>query len=177
MPTNILPTCANLYFEFRPIGRGAVSVTILRPNLLPANARHLHLHRRPPKGQVKMKPTLSPSDINFFKTLLQQELEALLTRADETVSYLTKMGETTADPLDRAAVDSGRESNLRFRERESRLIRKIKTALEKIEDETFGICESCGGDIPVPRLKARPVASHCIKCKTKMENWERVVGW
>ncbi len=124
-----------------------------------------------------MIPTLSPSDIGFFKEHLQQELEELLSRADETVSYLTTTGETTADPLDRAAVDSGRESNLRFRERESRLIRKIKTALEKIEDETFGICESCGEDIPISRLKARPVAAHCIKCKTKMENWERAVGW
>lgn len=123
-----------------------------------------------------MKPTLSPTDIAFFKEILQQELENLLARADKTVSELSKFGETIPDPLDRAAVDSGRETNLRFRERESRLIRKIKTALRKIDEETFGICESCGEDIPMSRLKARPVTAHCIQCKTKMENWERVAG-
>ena len=123
-----------------------------------------------------MKSILSPPDIEFFKELLQQELETLLVRADQTVSYLSKDGETIPDPLDRAAVDSGRESNLRFRERESRLIRKIKIALQKIEEETFGICEGCGEDIPISRLKARPVTAHCIRCKTKMESWERIAG-
>jgi DnaK suppressor protein len=123
-----------------------------------------------------MKPTLSPSDIAFFKELLQQELDALLARANETVSNLTRIGETISDPLDRAAVDSGREADLRFRERESRLIRKIRATLGKIEKETFGICESCGEDIPISRLKARPVTAHCIRCKTKMESWERAAG-
>jgi DnaK suppressor protein len=123
-----------------------------------------------------MKPTLSPSEIVFFKELLQRELEELLARADRTVSHLSKSGEAIADPLDRAAVDAGRESDLRFRERESRLIGKIRTALGKIDEETFGICESCGGDIPLPRLKARPVTAHCIQCKTKMESWEQAVG-
>ncbi|MGD9009879.1 MAG: RNA polymerase-binding protein DksA, partial [Desulfobacteraceae bacterium] len=78
-----------------------------------------------------MKPTLSPSDIAFFKELLQQELDALLARANETVSNLIRIGETISDPLDRAAVDSGREADLRFRERESRLIRKIRATLGK----------------------------------------------
>lgn len=97
-------------------------------------------------------------------------------RADETVSSLTKEGESSADPLDRATMDSGRENSLRFRERESRLIRKIRTALQKIDEGDFGICESCGEDIPLPRLKARPVTAHCIQCKTKLEHWEKVVG-
>jgi DnaK suppressor protein len=123
-----------------------------------------------------MKSTLIPSQIHLFKEQLQQELEALLSRAEETVSYLSQVGETLPDPLDRAAVDSGRDSNLRFRERESRLIRKIKTALQKIEEGTFGICEACGENIPMPRLKARPVTAHCIHCKTKMENWEKAAG-
>lgn len=124
----------------------------------------------------KMKPTLSPLDIDFFKELLQSDLEDLLTRADETVSHLSSSDETIADPLDRAAVDTGRESALRFRERESRLIRKIKIALRKIDEKTFGICENCGDEIPLSRLKARPVTAHCIQCKTKMENWERAAG-
>ena len=123
-----------------------------------------------------MKSTLSPSDIDDFKQLLLMELDILLARADETVSYLSKIDESLPDPLDRAAVDSGRDSDLRIRERESRLIRKITKTLQKINEQTFGICESCGEDIPLSRLKARPVAAHCIRCKTKMESWERAAG-
>ena len=100
----------------------------------------------------------------------------LLMRAEETVSTLSKDGEKPADSLDRAALGSGRESNLRLRERESRLIRKIETALQKIDEGDFGICESCGEDIPLPRLKARPVTAYCIECKTKMEHSEKVGG-
>lgn len=120
--------------------------------------------------------SLTSLEISAFKQQLEQQLAELLMRADETVSVLSKEGEATADPLDRAALDSGREHNLRFRERESRLIRKIKTALEKIDEGVFGICESCGDDIPLARLKARPVTAYCIQCKTRMENWEKAVG-
>lgn len=116
------------------------------------------------------------TNIQNIKQQLEETLAELLMRADETVSILSRGGETTADPLDRAALDSGREHNLRFRERESRLIRKIKTALQKIDEGDFGICESCGGDIPLPRLVARPVTAYCIQCKTRMENWEKAVG-
>jgi DnaK suppressor protein len=120
--------------------------------------------------------SIKPTDIDAFKRLLEQQFEELLIRAEETVSSLSKDDESTADPLDRAVLDSGRENNLRFRERESRLIRKIKAALEKIDEGIFGICESCGENIPLPRLKARPVTAHCIQCKTKLENWEKAVG-
>jgi DnaK suppressor protein len=120
--------------------------------------------------------SLTSLEIDNFKQQLEQQLAELLQRADETVITLSREGEAAADPLDRAALDSGRENNLRFRERESRLIRKIKTALQKIEEGDFGICESCGGDIPLSRLKARPVTAYCIKCKTRMESWEKAVG-
>lgn len=120
---------------------------------------------------------LSSEDLDIFKSLLERQLEELLLRAEETVHLLSRDAENNnADLLDRAAVDSGRESSLRFRERESRLIGKIKIALSKIDEGIFGICESCGENIPLPRLKARPVACHCIRCKTQMESWEKVMG-
>ena len=119
---------------------------------------------------------LSSEQISFFQQHLEQQLAELLHRAEEAVYVLSKEGEITADPLDRAALDSGRENNLRFRERESRLIRKIKTALQKIDEGTFGICEGCGEDIPLPRLQARPVTAYCIGCKSKLESWEKAVG-
>lgn len=100
----------------------------------------------------------------------------LVNKAKETVYVLSKEGDSSADPLDRATMDSGRESSLRFRERESRLIRKIVVTLRKMDEGVYGICESCGDDIPFSRLKARPVTSYCIQCKTKMETYEKAVG-
>jgi DnaK suppressor protein len=65
---------------------------------------------------------------------------------------------------------------LRIRDRENKLIKKIKKALDRIENGTFGICEKCGEDISVKRLKARPVTTHCIDCKTKEEAFEKALG-
>jgi len=65
---------------------------------------------------------------------------------------------------------------LRIRDRESKLILKVKKALVRIEIGTFGICEACGEDISFDRLKARPVTTQCIDCKTKEENLEKALG-
>lgn len=111
-----------------------------------------------------------------FRQLLDETIVELLMKAKETVNSLTKEGESSADPLDRATLDSVMENSLRFRERESRLIRKIRTALQKMDDGLYGICESCGDDIPLTRLRARPMTAYCIQCKTKMENWEKAAG-
>lgn len=120
--------------------------------------------------------SLQGKDIEFFKELLTQQLEDLLTRAEKTVAELVRNGDLSADILDQASTDIGRNYTLRICDRESRLIRKVKTALSKIDERTFGICESCDEEIGVERLKARPVTAHCIRCKTKMEAFERVSG-
>ncbi len=65
---------------------------------------------------------------------------------------------------------------LRLRSRESRLIKKIKSALERIEDGTYGICEACGEDISIKRLMARPVTSKCIECKETEEKMEAILS-
>jgi DnaK suppressor protein len=116
------------------------------------------------------------SDLDFFKELLNSQLEDLLERAERTVGALVQSDGVAADPLDQAAMESDRNYTLRIRDRESRLIRKIKIALAKIEDGSFGLCETCGEQIAVARLKARPVAEHCIQCKTRMEAMEKVAG-
>jgi DnaK suppressor protein len=119
---------------------------------------------------------LQPEDIEYFKDLLSRQLEDLLVRAEKTVAELIRNGDLSADIIDRASSDIGRNYTLRICDRESRLIRKIKTALTKIEDGTFGICESCDEEIGVERLKARPVTAYCIRCKTQMEAFEKVSG-
>jgi len=119
---------------------------------------------------------LQPEDIEYFKDLLSGQLEDLLVRAEKTVAELIRNGDLSADIIDQASSDIGRNYTLRICDRESRLIRKIKTALTKIEDGTFGICESCDEEIGVERLKARPVTAYCIRCQTQMEAFEKVSG-
>lgn len=117
---------------------------------------------------------MQPEDLAFFKELLTQQLNELLSAAEKTVGSLVQSGEWAADPLDQAAMETTRSYTLRLRDRESHLIKKIKEALLKIEDGSFGICEACGEDIALSRLKARPVTSYCIRCKTQMEAFEKV---
>jgi len=119
---------------------------------------------------------MKKKDVDYFKELLTKRLNELLEQADGTVSDMTSDEETFPDPTDRASHESERNFTLRIRDREHKLIKKIKKALERIENGTFGICESCEEEIGVDRLKARPVTTQCIKCKTKEEEMEKVLG-
>ena len=110
----------------------------------------------------------------FFKNLLTSWLDDLLDQADHTILGLIDNFENLSDPLDQASYDMTRSFNLRIRDRESTLIKKIKQSLKDIENGEYGICEMCGEDISIKRLKARPVARHCIKCKTEMERLEKI---
>ena len=77
------------------------------------------------------------------------------------------------DPTDQASMETDRNFDLRIKDRERKLIRKIDQAIVRIKDGEFGMCEACGGDISVKRLQARPVTTLCIDCKTEQEQEER----
>ncbi len=110
----------------------------------------------------------------YFKELLTERLEELLNEAEKTANGMNKGNEVAfPDPTDRATLETDRNFLLRIRDRERKLILKIKEALAKIEDGTFGICEECGEEISVERLKVRPVTTLCIACKTKAEEEEK----
>ena len=119
---------------------------------------------------------MESKDIEFFKKYLNDRLEELLGHADDTVSGMTSQKENFPDPTDRASMEADRNFLLRIRDRENKLIKKIKKALNRIENETFGICETCGEDISIERIKARPVTTQCIDCKTKEEAMEKALG-
>jgi len=123
-----------------------------------------------------MKAMLSPKKLQNFRNLLDGKLGELLSEATKTVSGMTSYEETFADPTDRATLESDRNFTLRIRDRERKLIAKIKEALERIQNGTYGICELCGEEISEARLKARPVTTLCIDCKTKQEVDEKVRG-
>ncbi|MBF0103210.1 MAG: RNA polymerase-binding protein DksA [Desulfobacterales bacterium] len=114
--------------------------------------------------------------LEYFRNYLTDRLNELASSADDTVTGMTTPKETFPDPTDRASHESDRNFMLRIRDREHKLIKKIKEALERIDNGTFGICESCEEDISIDRLKARPVATQCIECKTKDEALEKALG-
>ena len=119
---------------------------------------------------------LSKEKREYFKVLLTQKLNGLLREANKTVSDMTDQIGNFPDPTDRASMEADRNFELRIRDRERRLIGKIKDALDRLESESFGICEICGEEISDERLKARPVTTLCIECKKKQENDEKVKG-
>lgn len=119
---------------------------------------------------------MKQKDIEYFKDLLTNQLEELLNQAGDTVTGMTTPKENFPDPTDRASLEADRNFMLRIRDREHKLIKKIKKTLARIENGTFGICDGCGEDIAIKRLKARPVTTQCIDCKTKEEALEKALG-
>ena len=119
---------------------------------------------------------MEEKDLEFFRRLLIQWMGELLDHADDTVEGLLASQEILADPLDRATAESDRIWTLRIRDREIKLIKKIRQSLKDIENGEYGICDDCGEDISIERLKVRPVTSFCIRCKTKQESVEKLTG-
>ncbi len=114
--------------------------------------------------------------LDFFKNLLLSQLEELRKSGQEAVSGMKNQENAYADLVDQASNDASQEFVFRIKDRERKLINKIKDALERIEDGSYGLCETCGEDISVGRLTARPVATHCIVCKTAAEKMEKIVN-
>ncbi len=115
-------------------------------------------------NQVKLKR---------YRSILTEQLGVLLGHNNETVNSMEDDPASHADPNDRAAVESDRNFDLRLRDRDRKLILKIKEALTRIDEGTFGVCEDCGQHIEEKRLAVRPVTSQCIECKEDQERRER----
>ncbi len=115
-------------------------------------------------------------DLDYFQGILQKQLDELVRGAGRTVDDMTESENKTSfpDPTDRASLESDRNFELRIRDRERKLINKIRKALEKIEEGSFGYCEVCGEFIEFKRLEARPVTTHCLDCKRSEEEEEKI---
>ncbi len=111
--------------------------------------------------------------LKAFQRLLAARRQELLDEAERTVGGMTDSKENFPDPTDRASLESNRNAMLRIRDRERKLISKIDDALKRIQDGSYGLCDSCGGPIGMDRLKARPVTTLCIDCKSDQEAQER----
>jgi DnaK suppressor protein len=112
-------------------------------------------------------------ELKLFKKLLEGRKRDILQESERAVGAMNQESEETfADPTDRAALESDRNFLLRMRDRERKLLGKIGEAFARIEDGSYGRCEECGNEIGIERLKARPVTTLCIACKSAQEDRE-----
>ncbi|CAM4257036.1 RNA polymerase-binding protein DksA [Vibrio astriarenae] len=116
---------------------------------------------------------MSPEQLAHFEVILKAWRDQLRHEVDRTVHHMQDEAANFPDPVDRASQEEEFSLELRNRDRERRLIKKIEKTLNKIEEDDFGFCESCGIEIGIRRLEARPTADLCIDCKTLAEIKER----
>ena len=126
----------------------------------------------PKKGEAYM----SAPQRAHFKLILETLREELSADIERTVHAMQDEQTVFADPNDRASQESDMALELRNRDRERKLIKKINETIAKIDAEDYGYCESCGAEIGLKRLEARPTATLCIDCKTLDEMRERQVA-
>jgi DnaK suppressor protein len=116
---------------------------------------------------------MSKKEFNFHKKLLMGRLDELYMEAERVKNQVKETEEPSPDPMDQASNQLDTDFLLRLKDRERKLIIKIKEALERVEDGTFGICEECGEKISKKRLRARPMTTLCIDCKNEQESLEK----
>ncbi|HXH54133.1 MAG TPA: RNA polymerase-binding protein DksA [Gammaproteobacteria bacterium] len=124
----------------------------------------------PKAGEVYM----NDQQLKHFRNILSEKKKDLMQEVDNTINEMKgKSVQVLADPNDRATEEEILNLELRARDRERKLIRKIEEALQQIDDKEYGHCESCGIEIGIRRLEARPTATLCIDCKTLDEIREK----
>ena len=119
---------------------------------------------------------MSKKQLDHFKKILFTWKSQLETEADKTVNHMKNESVSFADPNDRASQEEEFSLELRARDRERKLTKKINDTLEMIENQDYGFCEACGVEIGIRRLEARPTATLCIDCKTLAEIKEKQLG-
>lgn len=127
---------------------------------------------KPKKGETYM----SPKQLDHFRSILNDIKLGLGEDIDRTVHTMQDEATVFADPNDRASQESDVSLELRNRDRERKLIKKIEEMLTKIDSGDYGFCENCGVEIGLNRLEARPTATLCIDCKTLDEIREKQVA-
>jgi len=123
----------------------------------------------PKKGEAYM----STEQLDHFRSMLLNWRQDLMEEVDRTVHHMQEEAANFPDPADRATQEEEFSIELRTRDRERRLIKKIDQTIERIDQEDYGYCDTCGVEIGLRRLEARPTASQCVDCKTLDEIKER----
>jgi DnaK suppressor protein len=116
---------------------------------------------------------MSEKQLAHIEKILLAWRTSLMEEVDRTVTHLKDEAANYPDPSDRASQEEEFSIELRTRDRERKLIKKIEDALERLREDDFGYCEACGIEIGMRRLEARPTATLCIDCKTLSELKEK----
>ncbi|MGJ8526749.1 RNA polymerase-binding transcription factor DksA [Halomonadaceae bacterium LMG 33818] len=117
---------------------------------------------------------MNEKQLQHFRNILLEWKHDLMQEVDRTVRHLQEDGSNNfADPSDRATQEEGFSLELRTRDRERKLLRKINQTIERIDEDDYGFCEACGVEIGIRRLEARPTATLCVDCKTLAELKEK----
>ncbi len=119
---------------------------------------------------------MNDEQLAHFRQLLLNWKQELMEEVDRTVQHLKEDASNFADPADRATQEEEFSLELRTRDRERKLIKKINETLEKIDDGDYGFCDACGIEIGIRRLEARPTATLCVDCKSLAEIKEKQIG-
>jgi DnaK suppressor protein len=133
----------------------------------------LHHKSFPPYAPKKGEEYMNKKQLAHFRNILESLKVELSQDIDRTVHTMQDEATVFADPNDRASQESDMALELRNRDRERKLIKKIEETIAKIENQDYGYCESCGVEIGLKRLEARPTATLCIDCKTLDELREK----
>lgn len=129
-----------------------------------------------PYESEKHEEYMNPKQVEHFRGILLAWKRSLMEEVDRTVHHMQDEASNFPDPNDRATQESEFSLELRTRDRERKLIKKIDEALSRLDNEEYGYCEACGVEIGVRRLEARPTATLCIDCKTLDEIREKQKG-
>jgi DnaK suppressor protein len=132
----------------------------------------LHKHF-PPYEPKKGEDYMSAKQLAHFRKILETLKKELSEDIDRTVHTMQDEATVFADPNDRASQETDIAIELRNRDRERKLIKKIDETLNSIDEGDYGFCAKCGVEIGIKRLEARPTATLCIDCKTLDEIKER----
>lgn len=116
---------------------------------------------------------MTTEQLDYFRELLLTWKSNLMVDVDKTIHHMQDEAANFADPNDRATQEEEFSLELRTRDRERKLMAKIDESLNRIDSGEYGVCEECGIDIGIERLKARPTAEMCIDCKTLQEIKEK----
>ena len=129
-----------------------------------------------PYVEQKGEEYMNDNQKQHFRNLLLNWRAELMEEVDRTVSHMKDEAANFPDPADRASQEEEFSLELRTRDRERKLIKKIDSTLELIENDDYGYCTACGVEIGIRRLEARPTATLCVDCKTLAEIKEKQIG-
>jgi DnaK suppressor protein len=163
-----------------PAGPKAVAKPPVKPAAAPkrvnvSTAVGLPAGMKPYKAR-KDEPYMNEPQREHFTKILLAWKKSLMEEVDRTVHHMQDEAANFPDPNDRATQESEFSLELRTRDRERKLIKKIDEAIANIQQDDYGYCEDCGAEIGVQRLEARPTATQCIDCKTLDEIREKQMG-